>query len=683
VSAIPPILRFLGPVDPAEGPLGLLGLTPETCDAASVRAALASQLNRVSRHPEGSGPEADEVRLALHVAAAQLLDPLVRDEVLQEWREYRGEAGSFSLVRDGPRSATIDLSAAPSRQNVAGPSRAGAAGRAAFQRLALTAIVHSGGWNKEAQRRIASLAAAYDMGVAETREALIDFARRHARRSPEGAAVRRAIAPEPSEPSETPARRARRWGSLAALVVMAVAIVFLVRELAQRWPDAVRFIRETASARETAGPGSSSHAGEGAGSGGWSETAPRVSEPELLVEPRAGEQPRVIGRVVDRWADVARRLVDQPVGATPESRLERAVRMAWMNSAAAANWDGRTTDGDRMVAASQRTIVAEPQDTGAAGRSIDLTRLTGAAVGPDGILAARLALARRVTPTPEAVATMLTTMRSAKELGPADADMVVETALLSAHNDLRRAARRLVLDESGNPAVVYALLESLTKAPRQPTVGALVASVCAEGLPPVDDPRWGAAARRALVTRLSELVGGAAHPRADLLSAGMADALRGRQPEHAPVSGTNVSPGSSEADAGEAMRESTDEAYQASRERCSALLTEADRTRSGRLVAARLHAIKERREARLELAAGPLQRFHAEQLTAAEALALIAGVERPAAAARANAIIDDLASARRTASDITAQIEATEAAIIRLWGVRLGVPARASGGGGR
>lgn len=80
-----PVARFLGEEARARGPFGVLGLSPDRCPPDQVNAALDRQLDRVDQHPEGDTPEADEVRLALHAAAAQLLDPSVRQRLIERW----------------------------------------------------------------------------------------------------------------------------------------------------------------------------------------------------------------------------------------------------------------------------------------------------------------------------------------------------------------------------------------------------------------------------------------------------------------------------------------------------------------------------------------------------------------------------------------------------------------------
>lgn len=82
-----PIPKFLGLAADADA-FDVLGITPDQCTPARVEASLQRQLDRVAAHAEGDTPEADEVRLALHAAAAQVLDATVRRQ-LTDKREQR------------------------------------------------------------------------------------------------------------------------------------------------------------------------------------------------------------------------------------------------------------------------------------------------------------------------------------------------------------------------------------------------------------------------------------------------------------------------------------------------------------------------------------------------------------------------------------------------------------------
>ena len=173
-----PIERFLGEAAAVPGPLNLLGLTPQTCDPEHVLTALDRQLQRVDMHPEGDTPEADEVRLALHAAAAQLLDPVVRQHLL-------AAAGA------GPDAAT---SAMP-------PLAPGQ--RPGLDYEALLVLAQSGGWNQDALRRLAMLASARGLPSTAVTDTLRQLGRHgHGRAVPIRPA---APTPPPPPPPQRPA----------------------------------------------------------------------------------------------------------------------------------------------------------------------------------------------------------------------------------------------------------------------------------------------------------------------------------------------------------------------------------------------------------------------------------------------------------------------------------------------
>lgn len=83
------IVRFLGQPAADHGAFGLLGIGPEDCTPARIDLALQSRLDQLLRHVDGESSEADQVRLLLHKAAQQLLDPAVRIALAQHVQSGR------------------------------------------------------------------------------------------------------------------------------------------------------------------------------------------------------------------------------------------------------------------------------------------------------------------------------------------------------------------------------------------------------------------------------------------------------------------------------------------------------------------------------------------------------------------------------------------------------------------
>ena len=78
-----PISLVLGPT--GSGPFALLGLPAADVDVPTVLAALHKRLDQVRASPFAATPAAEDTRLALHAAAAQLCDPAVRRLLLGTW----------------------------------------------------------------------------------------------------------------------------------------------------------------------------------------------------------------------------------------------------------------------------------------------------------------------------------------------------------------------------------------------------------------------------------------------------------------------------------------------------------------------------------------------------------------------------------------------------------------------
>ncbi len=127
-----PVAMILGETAAAGGPFALLGLAPGAVTQAEVARALELRLQHVNRHPLGGIPEADDVRLALHAAAAQVLNPEVRASLLD-------------LNRSSPPAAAptvTDPAHDPMMQAIA--MHGGINDRSIRQMMLLTAAGHQG-----------------------------------------------------------------------------------------------------------------------------------------------------------------------------------------------------------------------------------------------------------------------------------------------------------------------------------------------------------------------------------------------------------------------------------------------------------------------------------------------------------------------------------------------------------
>lgn len=147
-----PIESFLGEEEAKGGPFALLGLPPADVGEQIVLSALERQLERVSAHREGDTPAADEVRLALHASAAQLLDERVRRQLVVLW------------------GGRVDPNA-PSQPRAAISNRP-------LEHDAILTLGMYGGWNRRSLRRLLQLAHARGMDNHEVAATLSRLAKR-------------------------------------------------------------------------------------------------------------------------------------------------------------------------------------------------------------------------------------------------------------------------------------------------------------------------------------------------------------------------------------------------------------------------------------------------------------------------------------------------------------------------
>lgn len=143
-----PIRAILGVVN-AANPFDVLGLPVGPITESDVIDALGERMVTVGKHPLSETPEGNEVRLALHAAAAQLLDASIRKALL----DRAGVSAAAPRQPLRPRSPSEAL----------GPR-------------ALMVIASEGGWNPRAMRRVAMLAHAEGIPSSAVPRAVRDLA---------------------------------------------------------------------------------------------------------------------------------------------------------------------------------------------------------------------------------------------------------------------------------------------------------------------------------------------------------------------------------------------------------------------------------------------------------------------------------------------------------------------------
>ena len=180
------IAQFLGSDAARGGPAALLGLSDENFTDFDIITARDRRMRLIDTHPQSQSPAADEVRLALHAATAQLLNPAIRSHLRR---------GAASNARE---SAMIGLE----------------------QDVILTLAMY-GGWTRRSLPRLMTLAHSRGLKATDVAETLRRLSRR---RSPAAAGSD----PQNIAPSVAPSAPPRSVGPGPAIAIGAVAVVLIV-----------------------------------------------------------------------------------------------------------------------------------------------------------------------------------------------------------------------------------------------------------------------------------------------------------------------------------------------------------------------------------------------------------------------------------------------------------------------
>lgn len=330
-----------------------------------------------------------------------------------------------------------------------------------------------------------------------------------------------------------------------------------------------------------------------------------------------------------------------------DQQLATTVRWARLNTALAALWSGAVDRAALWAEAATENLTS----TSAAGRAA-INPQSGTATWAEQYLSAGTHIEQRLE--------LLTQFRAGASLSTVDAEVIMREALRSSNRQIRTRARELVLNSAASPAIVNALLEEAPRIPPTRDSHEFIVAITLSPLPDVNSPMWRAAARRAIVERLIELlVGDSASARIDELALLLEEAY-----------GDQIEPDGSVAGSGDRISRSASQSAALMLERWRLL---AQRLAPPSTLGLSLAGIERSRSSRMALARGMIEEFHVQQLALVETMALVVASERPAAFGSVRAVLDDLARERSAATHILSQLASCERAISRLWLVRLGI----------
>jgi hypothetical protein len=227
---------------------------------------------------------------------------------------------------------------------------------------------------------------------------------------------------------------------------------------------------------------------------------------------------------------------------------------------------------------------------------------------------------------------------------------------------VRSDARDVVLKFTNSPAIMNALLEFAPMMPITRDNAALVEQAAGVTLPPLRDPTWRVAVRRALLERLMQAIAGKSElARVDQIADLLAELYVDAPPR---AEGEQTDPDATPVATTPPALEVAVVQHRLRWQREAELMVPSNREPFN------LSQLERRRRALMELAKGRVQEFEAEQVAVCELMAFVCVAEQPARADAAAQVLSELVDERRKAKHIFDQLLSGERARMKLWMLR-------------
>ncbi len=350
------------------------------------------------------------------------------------------------------------------------------------------------------------------------------------------------------------------------------------------------------------------------------------------------------------WAHIARAELAYDDGTNPIDALRGVIAFARLNQAA---WQRHAGDSQGLA----ETLAKHVQPARRSGvPSPAFLTLIDPTHTADGQWALRF-----LSPDKSGISKVdrLRELASRTDIGPIDADVLAEVALLGS-GEARAAALRLLPQFSLSVNIPLSMLKFLHRAPRSGPLAAAVMGVSNRPTGPWNGERWPVLARRALVERALELLSADGDTaQIDSTSVALAAVYTSALGRPQPTGGYDAD------DAGLALRDAAAALF-------ASLHDAAIRASPNDQAPRSIEEIDRRHQARLSVARGLVQQFAADQAGCVELLAFITSAERPGSAADCRTVVDTFAAQERDAGHVLFQVRAGEAAMVKLWLLRSG-----------
>ncbi len=353
-------------------------------------------------------------------------------------------------------------------------------------------------------------------------------------------------------------------------------------------------------------------------------------------------------QVVQSLLEIAQeQLDDSPLPSTTVEQMASAIRISRISQAAGLWWNGDPENAQSVLEHLLDPIQQAFDDSAIYGDRGTLTTGTGQ-------WGEKYLNAKSNIPVRDQLLSELQLNGGPK--GTIDAEVLVREACFGSPHDIKTKAQDLVEANRDNPAVVNGLLEYAPRIPPLTRLSVMIENVTARDLPSVDHKAWRPIARRALVQRLLELL-------ADQQNLGLIDRF---STILAQSYMTRVSGFISDSDS-----VLTDPPSLWAAELVQNLRLTAEAFVGSPAIGLTLAQINQQGTGRLRLAQGPVQVFAAHQVHATYLLAYIVASEQPESTPQVSAILQQLATNRRAASNIIQQVDLAERVMLRLWLMRI------------